>query len=429
LLVLLIIFTNEPGHIIHSQSQPRECALTLRRVIGVQPSRPANLRQANKDYVLHLLRANGPCSRADLSRISGLTAPTVSLVTTNLISSGLVEEMGEGASSGGRKPSMLRFNAEHGYVATADIGGTRVRMMLADLNGTPVAEWDTHIGQRQKTPRGVVNLVQQGLQEMATAAGAVGRVLHFTAGAPGITNVTSGVVLAAPNLTGWNEVPLRSMLEQELGIPVGVENDTNLAAVGEHAKGVARGVENFLFIAMGTGVGAGIFMRGALHHGMSWSAGEIGYFPVAGLPRQRVQMHETGQLERRIGGLGIEEQWADRLREEQRADQAALAGLRAPQIFDLAETGDRCALHVLNHTARLLADCLSAVALLYDAELIVLGGGVGSHPALCLAAKQCLRENDFALPILSSSLLGTQAQLFGGISLSLSAIEAKMLCS
>ena len=93
----------------------------------------------------------------------------------------------------------------------------------------------------------------------------------MTAGAPGITNVDSGVVLSAPNLHEWNEIPLRAMLERETGIPSLVENDTNLAAVGEHSRGSAEGVGNFVFIAMGTGVGAGIFLQGRLRLGADWT--------------------------------------------------------------------------------------------------------------------------------------------------------------
>ncbi len=403
--------------------------MTHRTIAGTQePARPAQLREANDRLLLKLLRAHSPCSKADLARLSGLTAPTVSIGVSRLVGLGLAEEMGDGISSGGRPPAILRFNEKHGYVAAADIGGTRVRMMLADLNGNPVAQWDTRIGENQKTPRGVVNLVQQGLTAMVAEAGVSGKVLHITAAAPGITDVNRGVVLAAPNLSGWNDVPLRTLLERQLGIPAGVENDTNLAAVGEHAEGMARGIDDFVFIAMGTGVGAGIFLRGALHHGATWSAGEIGYLSVSGMPRQRLLMRETGQLERITGGLGIEARWKELLRKERRSVREELSVLRASQIFDMAEAGDARAEEVLQNTGRLLAEALSTIALLYNPELIVLGGGVGAHPALCRVTTHYLQENDFAIPKVRSSALSTQAQLFGAVSLSLAAIEANLLC-
>jgi glucokinase len=391
------------------------------------PSRPAHLRQANARGLLRLLREHNPCSKADLVRISGLSAPTVSSAVSYLEKLGLVENLGEGESSGGRPPGLLRFRASHGYVAGADIGGTRLRMMLADLNGKVITQWSTQFSDRQKTPRAVCALMHQGLKAMCQESGAsLKKVLHLTAGAPGITNVNTGVVISAPNLKNWNQVPLRAMIEKQTGIPAFVENDTNLAAVGEHWHGASSGVENFIFVALGTGVGAGIFLHGRLHHGSTWSAGEIGYMGVSGTVREPLHMRATGQLERAIGGAGIEAEWLRLLKQAGHCD-AALARLRAPQIFDLAREGDRVAAEALLYTAQVLASCLVDLALLLDPEMIVLGGGIGSHPELCRLTEKLLKQNEFARPALCSSSLGTQAQLHGAVSVSLSAIESTLL--
>jgi glucokinase len=393
-----------------------------------QPSRPSHLRQANARGLLRLLREHNPCSKADLVRLSGLSAPTVSSAVAHLESLGLVENLGDGESSGGRPPEMLRFNASHGYVAGVDIGGTRLRMVLADLNGRVVTQWATQFVERQRTPKAVCGLIYEGLKIMCQEAStSLSRVLHLTAGAPGITNVNSGVVLSAPNLRDWNDVPLRKMIERELGISALVENDTNLAAVGEHWRGSASGVQNFIFIALGTGVGAGIYINGRLHHGANWSAGEIGYAAVSGQPRQPLEVQETGQMERSIGGLGIEAEWQRLLGREGRANASELGTLRATEIFDLAIDGDRLAGQVVQYTAQILADCIVDLSLALDPEVVILGGGVGSHPELCRVTAKLLARNEFAKPQLRSSSLGTQAQLHGAISLSLAATELQLL--
>jgi glucokinase len=165
------------------------------------------------------------------------------------------------------------------------------------------------------------------------------------------------------------------MIERELGIPAMVENDTNLAAVGEHWRGSAAGVEDFIFIALGTGVGAGIFLRGRLHHGANWSAGEIGYAGVAGRPRQPLEVHEPGQMERSIGGLGVEAEWQRLLARERRANLSEFTKLRATEIFDLAVDGDRLAGQVVQYTAQILSDCIVDLALTLDPEVVILGGG------------------------------------------------------
>jgi glucokinase len=308
------------------------------------PTRPAHLRQANARALLRLIQTHSPCSKADLVRYSGLSAPTISSCVAVLERLELVEAIGDGRSSGGRPPGLLRFNAEHSYVAAADIGGTRLRMMLADLSGTPLTQWSHMLTERQKSAAGMCALVLEGLRAMCKTAGApISRVMHLTAGAPGITDVTAGVVLSAPNLHDWNDVPLRAMLSAKLKIPVQVENDTNLAAVGEHQRGAARGVANFIFLAMGTGVGAGIFIDGRLHHGARWSAGEVGYFGVGGAAREPMRMRSPGQLESVIGGGGIEACWQQRLARSRSPQAPERMHLRATQILDLAVAGGRAA--------------------------------------------------------------------------------------
>lgn len=393
-----------------------------------RPSRPAHLRQVNARGLLRLLREHNPCSKADLVRLSGLSAPTVSSAVAHLESLGLIENLGEGESNGGRPPGLLRFHASHGYVAGADIGGTRLRMILADLNGKVITQWSTQFTDKQRTPKAVCSLMHDGLKVMCQEGSAsLKKVLHITAGAPGITNVNSGVVLSAPNLKDWDNVPLRTMIEREMGILAVVENDTNLAAVGEHWRGSAAGVEDFVFIALGTGVGAGIFLRDRLHHGANWSAGEIGYMGVSGSARSTLQVHVTGQLERAIGGLGIEKEWLRLLQRDRRSHEAALTKLRATEVFDLAVDGDRLAGEVVQYTAQILANCISDLALAFDPEVVILGGGVGSHGELCRVTEKLLQRNEFARPRVRSSSLSTQAQLHGAISVSLSETESKLL--
>lgn len=396
------------------------------------PSRPSQLRQTNARGLLQLLQEHSPCSKADLVRFSELSAPTVSSGIAHLERLGLVEQIGDGESSGGRPPGLLRFNERHGYVAAADIGGTRIRMMLTDLGGNVITQWSMILGAKQKTPKAICGLIVDGLKAMCRESRTPQRkVMHMTVGAPGITNVEAGMVLSAPNLVDWNDVPLRILLEQESGLPCLVENDTNLAAVGEFWRGAAQGVENFIFIALGTGVGAGIFIHGKLHRGAHWSAGEIGYFGVSGKKRSPMKIRELGQLEMAIGGGGIEAEWQRILHRKDKdhgetVTQALLA-LKATQIFDLAAEGDRAANDVLRYTSKILADALADISQLLNPEVVVLGGGVGSHPEICRATEKLLQLHEFAHPILRPSSLGTQAQLYGAVSISLSAVEQQIL--
>jgi glucokinase len=392
------------------------------------PARPSDLRHANARGLLQLLQTHNPCSKADLVRYSGLSAPTVSSGIAHLEDLGLVERLGDGRSSGGRPPGMLRFNANYGYVASADIGGTWLRMMLTDLDGAVMAHWSVLLGTKQKTPEAVCGLIAEGLHTMCRQSQAPRqKVLHLVAGAPGITNVTEGVVLSAPNLKEWKNVPLRSLLQEQTRIPCSVENDTNLAALGEHWQGVAQGVDDFVFIALGTGVGAGIFLRGQLYHGPQWSVGEIGYFGVSGRERGPMRTSETGQLERAIGGRGIEKEWLRVLRESPIRVEKEMTSLKATQIFDLAKEGDSRAIEVLRFVAQILANVVTDISLLLNMDMVVLGGGVGTHQSLCRETDNLVQRHEFARPVLRSSGLGTEAQLYGAIALGLKQVEAQLL--
>jgi glucokinase len=391
-------------------------------------SRPADLRQTNARHLLRLIQLHSPCSKADLVRHSGLSAPTIASCMGLLEKLDLVEAIGDGKSKGGRPPLLLRFNAQHGYVAAADIGGTRLRMMLADLSGKPLAEWSKVLNRSHRTPAGMCELVRDGIKAMCAAAGVrVDRVLHLTAGAPGITDVREGVVRSAPNLTQWIDVPLRAMLQGVLKIPVEVENDTNLAAVGEHLWGAAQAVNNFVFLALGTGLGAGIFLNGQLHHGATWSAGEVGYLGVSRMPREPMRMRETGQLESAVGGCGIETRYSKRLGSGRKAT-AERQQLHAPEILDRAAAGEREALQVATETAGWLADAIADLVVILNPQLVVLGGGVGSHPEICRLTAEAIARHELASQLeMRSSDLGTQAQLRGAVSLSLEVVNAMLL--
>lgn len=394
------------------------------------PSRPAHLKQANARVLLNLLREHSPCSKADLARLSGLSAPTVSSSIAHLEGLGLIELLGDGESRGGRPPGLLCFHADHGFIAGADIGGSRLRMILGDLDGTMLATWSVVLRKNQKSPQSVCLLIEDGLKVMCNEIGVpVKKVLHLTAGAPGATNVEDGVVLSAPNLAGWTNVPLRSMLQQKLGIPIIVENDTNLAAVGERWRGAAESTDDFVFLALGTGFGAGIFLNGQLYHGARWSAGEIGYLGIGGEKREKIGIQKAGQLESMIGGEGIESRWRKSLRSTRLAQDKTMSKLHATEIFDLAKDGDPQALTVLNYISQLIAETIADITMILDPKIIVMGGGIGSHPYLCRVTKKFLQKHDFDWPELRPSALGMQAQLFGSLALSMSAAEDRLLSS
>lgn len=374
------------------------------------------MREVNSEELLRLLRAHAPCSRADLVRLSGLTAPTVSAAIANLQRRGLIRSLGDGVSNGGRPPSLLEFNSLAGSVIGVDIGGSAVRLALADLSGTILHRWNSPL-QTNRTPRFVTDMIAVGVDELRQQMGSSAKnLLAIAVGAPGITDVRSGRVLSAPNLSMWQDVPLRDILRDKTGLPVTVENDVNLAALGESFCGVAKDFRDFVFLAVGTGVGAGIVINGHLHHGADYSAGEIGYMLLPDLPSESLAINRLGALESVIGGTAIENEWR-RMVGEARAASCS-------EIFARASEGNKKACALLERTARHLACAITNLSLILDTSLVVLGGGVGSNPVLLEATRKFIEKNQFARPELVISKLGVEAQLRGAVHLALQLAEA-----
>jgi len=396
-----------------------------KREIG--PGGPGFLREVNARQVLRLLRQHGPCSRADLVRYSGLTAPTISSGVAHLQNMGLVEAMGAGSSNGGRPPQLIRFNSKLGYVIGADIGTSVVRAALADLDGVVIEEWIASTNSNS-TPKRVTALLLSCIRNLLSRHKIpVNKVLALAAGVPGITNARSGTVLSAPILTsGWGDVCLRRILETETGISAVVENDVNLAAVGESWCGIARGVKNFFFLTVGTGVGAGIFVDGHLYHGSDWTAGEIGYLYVPGTEEAPLAIHRPGSLEGIIGARAIERSWRKLRRTDHGTGRSRAHVTSVADILDLAAKGENQAAAILQRTARILADAITNVCIILNSSLVVLGGRVGSHPALFEATRRIVDRNEFCRPRLALSALSRNAPLYGAVCLALSTAEAKI---
>jgi glucokinase len=245
------------------------------------------------------------------------------------------------------------------------------------------------------------------------------KILELIAGAPGITDVMSGRVLSAPNLTDWHDVPFRDLLEKKLRIPTIVENDVNLGALGESWRGAARGTANFVFLTIGTGVGAGIVLNHMLHHGANWSAGEVGYLLLPGSSSDPPSKNSLGALESEVGGKSIEHAWINLAGSPENGNS-----FRATEVFEGAVLGEQKARALLQHVANQLGMAITNLSLVLDVSLVVLGGGVGAHAALLQAIQRKLDRNEIARPQLALSSLGGEAQLHGAIWLGLQAVQA-----
>ncbi len=309
-----------------------------------------------------------------------------------------------------------------GHVIGIDIGASNLRIALAGMDGTVVAKWSTST-KRTSSPKMVLRQIHAGVKHLLRYASVPhSSLLAAAAGAPGITDGEAGVVFATSFLRGWKNVPLARFLESVLHVPAGVENDVKLAAIGEHWIGAARGNGNFVFLAIGTGIAAGIFVNGQLVRGKNCAAGEVGYMVVPGTTESPVKRHMPGALESVIGGEGIRQLW---LRSCHIKGVTAPQDLAATEIFSRAVAGDLVAKGVLEQSARILAYAVYNISVVLNSSLFVLGGGVGMSAPLLHATRRILKQYDEpVLPRLTTSRLGQDAQLMGAIRLALNYAES-----
>jgi len=309
-------------------------------------------------------------------------------------------------------------------VVGVDIGGTNLRLALADGDGAILGTWSAST-KASRDASTVVTLIREGVDELLNRTGlSVDSLAAIAAGAPGVTDVDRGVVIATSYLMGWRDVPLREMLESEFGVPASVDNDVNLAAFGELSAGAAQGASDFVFFGIGTGIGAGIVLNGRLYRGSGWMSGEIGYMLVPGVSEAPMEDGEPGALEHVAGGEGIKSQWQSRWSETL---TTLPRDADATQIFDHALELNPLAQQVLALAAKTLAYAIYNTSLVLNSPLFVLGGGVGMHPALAAAIRLVLEKRQAQVrPRVIHSSLGAEAQLIGAVFQALQIADRKL---
>jgi predicted NBD/HSP70 family sugar kinase len=355
--------------------------------------------------VLEFVRQMGPVSRAQIARDSDLSKPTVSQALAALLDAGLVREAGR--SRGSRGPSAILYELDPGagWVVGLDVGRDFVRGAIANLSGDIVARRDERA--RVRSQRTLIAQIGEIAHGIAAEAGVRWNQVTFaTVGSPGVYDPDTGHVALAHALPGWGRTGLIHAVQEELGTKVGIENDVNLAALGEQWLGLGKGVANFVYLHVGTGVGAGLVLNGELYRGETGAAGEVGYLPIVGDPRNRTQRRH-GALDTEAGASGL-------------VATAKELGMEPPlsarNVFAAARRGDAVALRVVTLEAERIALAIAAIVPIVDPELVILGGGIGRNGDLLLEpVTDAIRAvSPFEIRI-ETSPLGDEAVALGAV--------------
>ena len=312
---------------------------------------------------------------------------------------------------------------QDGCVLAADIGGTNLRLALATLDGQILARWKGSTRGLKDAREAVEKMREGALAMLAEGGGTLADLRAVAAGVPGITDAAHGVVIAAAYLPGWSGVAVGGILEEIFGVPAALDNDVNVAALGEGRMGAAVGQPDFVMIAAGTGIGSGIVLRNQVHQGSGWLAGEIGYMLLPGSTVRPIDCHTPGPLEEMAGGEGIRAEWK---RTWSEGCSVLGAEAEATEIFDAAQAGDKKAAETLERVAKLYAYSIYNMALVLNCPLFLLSGSVGVHPALVAGVqKELAAINPQIQPKVVASALGTEAQLLGAVALAIETAKKK----
>jgi predicted NBD/HSP70 family sugar kinase/DNA-binding CsgD family transcriptional regulator len=359
------------------------------------------LKDLNERTVLEAIRSGSPISRAEISRRAGISKPTVSLALQSLLEAGLVREALHDPDGPSYGATFFEPVAEAALVLGVDVGARFLRGALCDLTGAIRARHDVEL---PVVDAATVLEAVTGLRDaLVLSAGLpADRIDGAVVGVPGVVDAGSGLVRLADNVPGLEGTAFGDELELQLGLPAQVENDINLAALGEQWRGVAGGVDDFAFLSIGTGLGAGVVLRGELHRGRHGAAGELDYVGA---------------------GLGLDlDPCAQAVSDFAAAMAAGAQTTLVPpydvrEVFAAARGGDAVALAVVDEEARRIALHIVPLAAVTDLALVVLGGGLGANGDLLLGpVRERLAEWVPYPPRVEVSSLGEAAVLTGALS-------------
>ncbi|MCP4167524.1 MAG: ROK family transcriptional regulator [Chloroflexi bacterium] len=379
------------------------------------------LRKVNESAVLKLLREDGPFARAEIARHLQLSPPTITRIVADLIDSGLVLERETGSSTGGRPPTLLDFNASAGSVIGVYIG-QQMTGALANLGGQVLARRSKDSVPGDAGVQHLLMLVTD-LMEEATKRGV--KVRGVAVGAPSIVLFPQGIVVWSPTL-GWQDLPLKDILEEQLGVPVFIENEVNLIALGESWRGAGRGLENLVCISLGEEIGAGLILNGRLYRGAGSAAGEIGYMITS--DRFLGQAYATfGCLEGIAGSLGIIKRAQERiisgemsLLSKEGDNGVESYPLTVGRVLEAAREDDALASAVVSETVDYLSVAIANLACLIAPERIIISGELAEFADLFIEPIQKRMQGLIPqTPDIVVSELKLDAIIFGAVAAAL----------
>ncbi|HIC88919.1 MAG TPA: ROK family transcriptional regulator [Anaerolineae bacterium] len=382
------------------------------------------LARRNRASVFHTLHTHGPLSRREIVRLCGLTEPTVFRITRELLEAGLVRSEGKSRSTGGRRSDILAVDADARQLIGVDVNDRGIQGLVVNLNAQVIVRVSRPVQALGNEP--IFAQLCQVIQDLLVAEGVTSeRIAGLGVAIPGLVDHVTGQVFDAENLR-LTDLPLKERLQAEFDVPIEVENDANVAALGEHRFGAGRGVANMVYVAISAGIGAGIILNGELYRGDHAGAGELGLM-VVGVGEQPGEGQNFGILEDTGSGRAIIRYARRRIAAGERTSLLSLVGgdfnrLSVLTICAAATDGDPLAQEVIAQATTYAGIGIANLVNLLDLSLVVLGGTAVGEKGISIeqirqAAKQFIYPPYLPSVRIQRSELGEENVAIGAASM------------
>ncbi len=372
---------------------------------------------------------NGPQSRTDLARELQYSRASLTSIVGQLLQSGILVEVGEGKSGGGRRPRMLDINADYGYIAGIDIGATSIDIAVADFRGRLIDRYHEEASVLIHPKTFIENLSTLLLKLFDKHNIKADQLIAIGMGVPGPVEFSTGRLISPPLMPLWNSFPIKTAFQPWFPVAqVFVDNDVNIMAKGEQTAGAGQGLTDFLFIKIGTGIGCGIISDGRIYRGSNGCAGDVGHICVD-YNGPICHCGNPGCVEIMAAGPAI----ADMGREKARSGESQFLARRlkenegvlsAIDVGDAAAAGDRIANEIIRRSGYLIGGVLASLVNFYNPQAIFIGGGVSKIGLSHLSTiRQATLRRATALSTqqlrIEHSQLGDDGGILGAIALTL----------
>lgn len=369
----------------------------------------APFRVSSKEaLILEIIAERTSWSKADLVTFSGLPYSSVTNAINTLVNKGIVAKFPNSDYTGGRRSALFGLNAGEGLLIGADIGMTSIDLVITDFSGEPLARY-SESALVSRGPTKILGRVISLIVDLLAAKQLTSKkILGLGLGLPGPVDFSSGTAVSPPIMPGWDKFPIVQFMGEHLpGVMVIVDNDVNIMGIGEHRAGMGLGVDNFIFVKIGTGIGAAIFIDGKIYRGADGCAGDIGHICVDKLG-PICNCGNVGCLESVAGGGAL----ADQARQAAEEGKSKIlkkyydkknGQLQAEDVGNAAKEGDMFSVELIKQTGRRIGEVLAGLVNFANPNMIIIGGGVSNFGDLLLSnIRQAILER--SLPLATNRL-------------------------